>query len=68
MASIVKRLDTGATLRSLAVGETLDIPFRECHPNSIVSAVWRTNKAKLKDVYKAEIRYKEFKTVITRLQ
>ena len=55
-------------MRSLAVGETLDIPFRECHPNSIVSAVWRTNKAKLKDVYKAEIRYKEFKTVITRLQ
>lgn len=67
MAKIVKRLDTGATLRTIAVGETLDIPFRDISPNSIVGAVRRTNTRMGIEMYKAELHFKEFKTSVTRI-
>lgn len=66
MAKIVRIINTNETLRSLEVGETVVLPFKDVHPNTVRANVSGLRKKSGMD-FKVRQLVKEGKTTVTRI-
>lgn len=67
MAEIIKRINVGGSLRTMAVGETLTFPFNGVTPNTVHSNVNAIRRTLGRD-FNVKTSFLESKTTVTRIK